>query len=182
MHNVHLIRDLQRVIDNLKSQWATFLIALLVETNNARKKKKEAGEKGFTAAFLRDFFEQFSRILSAALLENADAGDVYYAHEEQILIKRILEYQNEYLLWVIDFDVPFSNNLSERSLRDLKSKMKISGQFNNIETAGYYADIKSYVETCYRNDVNGFYALHQLCMGTPITLTKLLQVPHRGCE
>ena len=116
----------------------------------------------------------YTPLLSAAILENAAVGDVYYAHEEQILIKRILEYQAEYLLCVSDFDVPFSNNLSERSLRDLKSKMKISGQFNNIATAKYYAaDIKSYVETCYSNDVNSFYALHRLCIGNPITLTEL---------
>ncbi|MDR2841627.1 MAG: hypothetical protein LBV52_00310, partial [Spirochaetaceae bacterium] len=57
---------------------------------------------------------------------------------------------NEYLAWVVDFDIPFTNNLSERSLRDAKSKMKISGQFQNEKTASYYANIKSYLETCNR--------------------------------
>ncbi|GMO40108.1 MAG: hypothetical protein Ta2F_16190 [Termitinemataceae bacterium] len=62
-----------------------------------------------------------------------------------------VNYNDEYLAWVIDFDIPFTNNLSERSLCDAKSKIKISGQFQNEKTASYYANIKSYIETCNRN-------------------------------
>jgi hypothetical protein len=38
--------------------------------------------------------------------------------------------------------------LAERSLRGVKSKLKISGQFQSEETAGHYAAVKSYIETC----------------------------------
>ena len=48
---------------------------------------------------------------------------------------------------IIDFDVPFTNNLSERNLRGIKSKMKVSGQFQNIDRAIDYANIRSYIET-----------------------------------
>ena len=67
--------------------------------------------------------------------ENEDATSKYDAKDEATLILRILDYKNEYLAWVLDFSLPFTNNLSERSLRGAKSKMKIAGQFQNIKTA-----------------------------------------------
>jgi hypothetical protein len=178
--NEHLIRDLKKVIDNLASTWAQKLITLLTETNREREKKKEAGFKAFHPDYLAAFFDQFNGILVAAFDENKQSPPRYYQSDEAALIRRILEYKNNYLLWVTDFDVPFTNNLSERSLRDAKSKMKISGQFQNEKTASYYAHIKSYIETCNRNAVNGFYALHRLCMGSPLALNELLPPPDDG--
>ena len=72
----------------------------------------------------------------------------YYSTDERALLLRILDYKDNYLSWVTNFEIPFSNNLSERALRGVKSKMKISGQFQSEETAGYYAAVKSYIETC----------------------------------
>jgi hypothetical protein len=55
--------------------------------------------------------------------------------------------------------------------------MKASGQFQNIATAGCYADIKSYIETCRRNGENEQIALIRLCAGDPVTLDELLVCP-----
>ena len=50
-------------------------------------------------------------------------------------------------MWTLNKENPFSNNVSERSLRSSKTKMKVSGQFENINSARNYANIKSYLET-----------------------------------
>ena len=50
-------------------------------------------------------------------------------------------------MWTLNKEIPFSNNVSERSLRSSKTKMKVSGQFENINSARNYANIKSYLET-----------------------------------
>ena len=80
----------------------------------------------------------------------------------------------EYLLWVYNFDVPFTNNLSERGLRGVKSKQKASGQFWKIESAEWYATIRTYIETCQRNKVNVYNALLKLVLGKPYTLKEIL--------
>ena len=46
--------------------------------------------------------------------ENEGEQQKYYVDTEATLILRILDFKNEYLLWIYDFDVPFTNNLSER--------------------------------------------------------------------
>lgn len=55
-----------------------------------------------------------------------------------------------------------------------KSKMKASGQFENIESAKYYATIRSYIETCNRSNVNIYNALVMLAIGKPYTLEEIL--------
>lgn len=86
-----------------------------------------------------------------------------------------LDYKNEYFLWVYDFDIPFTNNLSERSLRGAKSKMKSAGQFWSEESAKWYATIKTYIETCNRNKVNIYIALLRLRIEKPYTLKQILE-------
>ena len=52
--------------------------------------------------------------------------------------------------------------------------MKASGQFENIESAKYYAIIRTYIETCNRNNVNIYNALVKLAIGKPYTLEGIL--------
>ena len=54
-----------------------------------------------------------------------------------------------------------------------KSKMKIAGQFQNEQTAKYYADIKTYIETCYRNKINPTDALIRLMEDNPYTVEEI---------
>lgn len=84
-----------------------------------------------------------------------------------------MEYKANYFLWIQDFSLPSDNNLSERALRGVKSKMKIAGQFQTIEYARYYANIKTYIETCYRNSINPTDALIRLMEDNPYTVDEI---------
>ena len=173
--NRHLISDLKKVIDNLNHKWAKRLIELLTKTNKKREWRIKKGKEEFEQEELNKIEEKFRDIMIDAIRENEDDKDnKYYIKEESTLITRILDYKNEYLLWIYDFEVPFTNNLSERGLRGAKSKQKASGQFINIENARYYATIRTYIETCNRNNVNIYNALLMLSLGRPYTLKEIL--------
>jgi len=47
-------------------------------------------------------------------------------------------------------------------------------RLKKVTTARYYAHIRSYIETCYRNGINVVYALECLCKGKPFSLTQIL--------
>jgi len=177
--NVHLLRDLQKTTDNLQHKWSGKLKELLVKTNAERNETIERGEEAFDDTYVKAFFGELDRIMLEAAEENREDYDKYYGKDERTLILRILEYKDNYLSWVVNFTLPFSNNLAERGLRGAKSKMKISGQFQSEETATYYAVIKSYIETCYRNGINEMEALIRLCEGNPYTIKEIFS-PQNG--
>jgi hypothetical protein len=172
--NRHLLGDLKKVTDNLNHDWAKELATLLTETNTKRNELIEKSVKEFTEEELEQFTIKFTDIMLKAYSENEEDNNRYFSKDERTLITRILDYKNEYLLWLYDFDVPFTNNLSERALRGVKSKQKASGQFWSDESASWYAVIKSYIETCYRNGVNVYNALIMLSVGKPYTLEEIL--------
>lgn len=173
--NRHLISDLKKIIDNLNHTWAKKLIELLTKMNKKRKRLIEKGREEFEKEELNKFEDKFEKIMLEANKENEEETGKYYVSDEATLILRILDYKNEYLLWVYDFEIPFTNNLSERSLRGAKSKMKSAGQFWSEESAKWYATIKTYIETCNRNGVNIYNALLRLSIGKPYTLKEILE-------
>ena len=172
--NVHLIRDLKKVIDNLNHTWAKKLIELITKMNQKRKWLIKKGKEEFTQEELNKFEDKFEKIMLEANKQNEEEKQKYYVDKESTLILRILDYKNEYFLWIHDFEVPFENNLSERGLRGAKSKQKASGQFWSVESASWYATIRTYIETCNRNNVNIYNALVMLSLGKPYTLKEIL--------
>lgn len=167
--------DLKNIIDNLNHKWAKDMRELLSKTNKKREWKIKKKETEFSAEELKQFDNKFNDIMLEAMQENnAERQDKYYMKEELTLITRILDHKESYLLWVYNFDVPFTNNLSERALRGAKSKMKVSGQFQDISSASDYATILTYIETCRRNEVNVYNALLMLSLGKPYTLKQIL--------
>ena len=99
-------------------------------------------------------------------MKGADYGYAF----EGALLNRLRKYRRNYFHWIEDFSIPTTNSLSERSLRGVKSKMKVSGQFESVEYAQYYATLRSYVETCRRNGWNEMNALKRLTDGNPVTV------------
>ena len=173
--NVHLLRDLQKVADNLGHAWSGEMKELLERTNQERNEDMAHGKECFGGDKEQDFYDAFDRLLLKGLKENESEKKVrYYVSDEKALLVRLLKYKDNYVAWVSNWSLPFSNNLSERSLRGVKSKQKVAGQFQNVVTAKCYAQIRSYIETCYRNGFNVVYALECLCKGTPLSLTQIL--------
>ena len=71
----------------------------------------------------------------------------FHRNEEKRLLNRLRKYKENHLLFLYDFYVPFDNNLSERDLRHVKSKIKISGCFRSLEGLQNYLNVKSIIGT-----------------------------------
>ena len=170
---VHLIRDLRELNDCLPRKWIEKLIKLLVDTNNKRKEYIDKSILQFDSEVSDKVIEEYDKLVKQAKEINLSDFNQYYGKDERTMIKRLEDYKENYLLWILRFDIPFSNNLSERALRGSKTKMKVSGQFANIQNAEYFARIKSYIETCKCYDINPHNALVRLIEDNPYTLDEM---------
>lgn len=136
----HLLRDLKKVVDNIPGrEWPKEMISLLVEENIKRNDKQRLDVKRIESIY--------DELVKEGREINKASEDQFYISDEKTLINRLEKYKDNYLLWTLNDEVPFTNNVSERSLRGSKTKMKISGQFDNLKRAQDFANIKSYIET-----------------------------------
>lgn len=162
----HLLRDLKKVVDNLGHEWPKEMIELLLRENHRRKEGLYIDAEGVKLSY--------RRIIAGGGVENIEENsDRYYVDTEATLLKRLKEYETEYLMWTLNKDIPFTNNEAERSLRGSKTKMKVSGQFENLVSAQNYATIKSYLETGHRHGYNSIYLINRALEDNYVTIEEM---------
>ena len=72
---------------------------------------------------------------------------------------RIIKYRGYLFPFLEDIHIPPDNNGSERAIRNVKVKQKVSGQFKTFDGATQFAVIRSVLDTCIKNDTNIFSTL-----------------------
>jgi transposase len=73
--------------------------------------------------------------------------------------KRMLRERQHIFTFLFIENVPPDNNASERAIRNVKVKQKISGQFKEEHAAQNFAKIRSVIDTTIKNGLNVLEAL-----------------------
>ena len=152
--NQHHLRHLQYLYENLNCNWAGEMLLLLIKIKKHVDLTKlfNKGRKEVSSLVQEDveiYENKYREILSNAHITMEKAPI-----ESQRMIKRLSKYEEETLLFMYDFSVPFTNNLSERDLRMPKAKQKISGGFRTKEGADAFARIRGFVSTVKKRSKN----------------------------
>lgn len=173
--NQHLERDIQKVADdNPDHTWSQEMKSLISLTIKDRKDAIAQGLDEFSEKYIQRFQKKMEQLIKKGYKESGKSTNPTTVPSEKTLLIRIEEFFDNYFMWVKDFTLPTTDNLSERGLRGIKSHMKISGQFESEKTASYYAIAKTYVETCRKNKINEMAALNRLCTGNPFSVQEIL--------
>jgi transposase len=83
------------------------------------------------------------------------------------LARRLLDRQNDYLRFTRDWRVPAENNGSERDIRMIKLRQKVSGCLRTLTGAQQFCAIRSYLSTAAKHGRNLFDTLVMLAEGQP---------------
>lgn len=102
--------------------------------------------------------------------QNKFTKSKYYRDKEKTLLNRLNKYKSNHLMFLEDFNMPFDNNLSERDLRHIKTKLKVSGGFRSNIGQESYLNIKSIFSTCTKRGLNVFETTRNLFENIPITI------------
>lgn len=157
--NAHLLRELNYVIETSKPKWAQGMKALLLEIKAAVDKAREGGRRKLPPRLKGDFLRKYDAEIADAkhlygplqrkrgLARKPRAAESPLLAAGRKLACRLEAKREEVLLFMHDFTVPFDNNQSERDLRMLKVKQKISGCFRTERGATEFCRLRSYVST-----------------------------------
>jgi transposase len=83
------------------------------------------------------------------------------------LARRLIDRQRDYLRFTTDWRIPADNNGSERDIRMIKLRQKVSGCLRTLTGAQHFCSIRSYLSTAAKHGKQFFQALVMLAEGQP---------------
>lgn len=175
--NAHLLRDLIFIKERFEQSWADDLINLLLKMKAAKQRAIDQGKSSLSKTTLNKYQKQYDLIVQNGLLLNPfkpPKKKTRGRHKKtpaRNLLERLENYASDILRFLYDFQVPFDNNFSERDLRMMKVKQKISGCFRSLKGAQIFTRIRSFIVTARKQNINVFDALNNLFMDNSITYT-----------
>jgi transposase len=145
----HLFRDLNYIAQVQAGDWAQSFKLLLkraVALNN------EAGYDGLSDSMARSELEHSLADLLRHELPDKDKLAIR-------LQKKLRKISHNILCFLHYNNVPPDNNGSERAIRNIKVKQKVSGSFRSLDGADGFAVLRSVIDTTIKSGNDVFYAL-----------------------
>jgi transposase len=155
----HLLRELNNFEDALSCKWSTSMKTLLMD---ATALKKQLTKKDYTIT--NNAVLQLEEKLDRLLIEQ----DKSNPHKKlQAFIQRLIKNRESIFTFLYHHHVPPDNNASERAIRNVKVKAKVSGQFRADRGATRFAILRSVIDTTIKNTQNIFEALTLILYSVP---------------
>jgi len=154
----HLLRELNYLEERYNHRWPVRFRKLILE--GIKLKEKLAP---------RDYFQP---VKERTELENRLKKLLTYEIDEKLkelvsFRKRMLKYKDYILTFLYYPKVPPDNNGSERAIRNVKVKQKISGQFKSWRGVENFMVLRSITDTTLKNDQNVLRALNLIAKLNP---------------
>ncbi len=172
--NGHLLRELIFLWEEQNQKWAKAMIDHLLAIKEAVATASATGLLALPPADQERFLKDYERIVQAGYAQNpavALHGPKRRGRRKQSKVRNLLDRFRDHpagiLAFMRDFAVPFDNNQSERDLRMMKLRQKISGTFRSFAALENFCRIRGYVSTARKNGLNALEAIRRVFLGNP---------------
>jgi len=158
--NAHHLRELNFVIEHEQATWAKEMKELLLEIKISVDNAKENYPNSLSTHQLLNYEKKYEVILEKALqfYPNNKTVTKKRGRKKQDkgknLLDRLIDYREETLSFMYNFDIPFDNNQAERDVRMMKLKQKISGCFRTELGSEIFCRIRSFISSVKKQQLN----------------------------
>jgi transposase len=170
----HALRELAGVADTAPPDadwcWATQAGDALVAMQHLVTEAIAAGADTVDADALATQVHRYRWAAQVGITETAARCDAV-TKNHNALARRLLDRQHDYLRFTTDWRVPADNNGSERDIRMIKLRQKVSGCLRTLTGAQQFCAIRSYLSTAAKHGKHFFDTLVMLAEGRPWQLT-----------
>ena len=165
----HLRRDLIGLRDLQMIPWAEDMRSLIVGMNAHKNKEMGDGSDACAPELLAAFEEKYDDLIRQGGDDfgKMKKGDFGY-DEFRVMLNRLKEYKDCYLLFIRNYKAPWSNNLAERDLRPAKTKEKVSILFRSWNGIKNHARIRSFISTTKKRGMDLFIAISNVNNGIEV--------------
>lgn len=166
--NFHILRYCKAEYEIHKRECIKDFMNYLLELRDKVDEYKIKGKNAFEEKEYLEAKEKYLELLN--IWHNEFKKDYTkekskYYESERCLITRLKEYVDDHLRFLTDFRIDFTNNLAERGLRKIKTKLKIAGGFRNLDYCKYYCNAISIIDTGKKQNMNIFEIIKNIFIG-----------------
>jgi len=146
----HLLRDLNYLAERYNHKWSK-VCKVLFKSAIDFKNRMNTADYYIHLPERASIEKRLDRLLNYSLPSE---------HKELISFqKRLVKYRGFLFTFVYHPEVPPDNNASERAIRNIKVKQKVSGQFKSPNGAFIFAVLRSVTDTIIKNNQNVYKSL-----------------------
>jgi transposase len=165
----HALRELQAVTDTAAEGdwcWATQAADALTALQQLVSDATAASADTVDAAALDRQIQLYRSAAQIGITQTAARSNTVMKRHNA-LARRLLDRQDDYLRFTTDWRIPPDNNGSERDIRMIKLRQKISGCQRTLTGAKQFCAIRSYLSTAAKHGKHFFEVLVMLAEGHP---------------
>jgi len=151
----HLLRDLKYLKELEKNQWASRMEQLLKAALDLKSKRSECVQNDIEAVRLE---ESLDILLQQDIPKETN-------HKTYVFQQSLIKQRASIFTFLYNKSTPADNNASERAIRNVKVKQKVSGQFKAGQHL--FCVLRSIIDTCNKNAVDILFALKSIANFIP---------------
>ena len=166
----HALRELQAIADTAPAEaewcWAEQAADALVAMQRLVTESVDAGVDAVDVEALEEQIQLYRSAAQIGITQTAARSNTVMK-KHNALARRLLERQDDYLRFTTDWRIPADNNGSERDIRMVKLRQKVSGCLRTFTGATQFSAIRSYLSTAAKHGHHFFDTLVMLAEGQP---------------
>ena len=166
----HALRELQGVADTAAPDaawcWATQAFDALVAIQRLADEAIATGAPAIDPDTLAEQVRLFRSAVQLGITQTASRSDKIMS-KHHALARRLRDRQDDYLRFTQDLRIPPDNNGSERDIRMIKLRQKVSGCMRTLDGAKQFCTIRSYLSTAAKHGHHLIDVLVTLAEGRP---------------
>jgi len=169
---IHLLRDLKGLRDLYDCPWAEKMRVFVSGMNVYKNDDLAKGVLVCDPQTLSTFEEEYDNILNFGRLEHKKMRNDKWGYAEfNAMLNRLTGFKDNYMFFMRNYKVPFTNNLAERDLRSERTKEKVSGLFRSWDGIVAHSKIRSFISTAKKRSVDLYSVISQVIGGNPVFST-----------
>ena len=159
----HLTRELLGMYQLQMLTWAEDVRQFFLEMNKYKKEDLSRGSIACDPSLLCQFEARYDEHIKVGREQLSQMKEKTFGYDSlRRMVNRLEKYKHSYLLFIRNYDAPFTNNQAERDLRHCKTKQKVSGCFRTWGGVIDYCKISSLLITTKKRGGNLLLALSSL--------------------
>jgi len=166
-HVIRRCRQVAKLGPGSLQSWTAEIQAVLREAHDAVQEAKAGGRNAIDPDLLADLRARYDQAVAFGQAHNRHRDWHEGNHPGYSLARWLAAYADQVWLFATAFEVDWTNNASERAIKDPKRRQAVSGYWHTQQTLGRYCKIRSYLVSARNHGVEAIDAIHAALAGNP---------------